>query len=136
MPSMQIVPTSSPPWGPEEFLREAQGLRTTATTREMRRGYTHEEVSAMAQSLVAHMPPTYVDLLKSGTELGGGQPVQLGGADKDQVTNEAIERARTWLLGIMSACPRTIRWKTFHRLVADAFLVANTCMDGRVLIVP
>jgi hypothetical protein len=87
----------------------------------------------MAQSLVAHMPATFVDLLRSDVKLGGGQPVQLGGTEKDRVTDEAIAANRTWLLGIVSVCPTTV---ASHYLIADAFLVANEYMNGRVLIVP
>ena len=61
----------------------------------------------MAQSLVAHMPGPFVDLLRSDMVLEGGQPmqlgepVQLGGTNKDQVTDEAIAGARMWLLSIV-----------------------------------
>ena len=91
----------------------------------------------MAQSLVAHMPRMLVDLLRSDMVLECGQPVQLGGTDtqrwQDRITDEAIGKARTWLLGIVSACPTKV---PAQYLVADAFLVANACMNGRVLRVP
>ena len=77
----------------------------------------------MAQSLVAHMPGMFVDLLRSDMVLEGGQPVQLGGANKDQVTDEAIAGAHTWLLGIVSACPTKVPGR---HLVGDAFLVASS----------
>ena len=137
MPSLQVVPASSPPWGPEDFLREARGIKTTAQSRDSRKGYTNEEVATLAQSLVAHMPGTFVDLLRSDMVLECGQPVQLGGTDtqrwQDRITDEAIGKARTWLLGIVSACPTKV---PAQYLVADAFLVANACMNGRVLRVP
>ena len=73
----------------------------------------------MAQSLVAHMPGTFVDLLRSDMVLEGdlqlGEPVQLGGTNKDQVTDEAIAGAHTWLLGIVSACPKKSSWPVSGR---------------------
>ena len=89
----------------------------------------------MAQSLVAHMPGTFVDLLimMSDNMVPSRQPVQLGGPDKDQVADEAIAGASMWLRAIVSACPTKVPGQ---HLIADAFLVANACMNGRLFRVP